>query len=322
MRPEPRPEMRPEPRTEVRAEARPEPRAIDPLAGLAAELSRVQPEAPAQKMRPPREREIPRARARSPIARRPPAPAAETRRRPTPTRTSPRWRNAWKRPCAGRSRPSRAAPSAPSRQPMMPAAAPEPMMPEPVAETHAARRCAAHSGAAAARRRGGASHRNPFTTASNRRWRACSAAQTAKLENSKDRPLRPSSDGGGRYRDDPCGGCVSGRCARHQHQSRSGRRAHGTRDPAHRLHHGALAGAVDPDHDDLVHAHRRGAVAAAHRARHRDRAAQCGDRRARALPHRLRDGAGAADRLRQRHPPAGQQRDQRRAGLRARLRSR
>ena len=60
------------------------------------------------------------------------------------------------------------------------------------------------------------------------------------------------------------------------------------------LHHGAVAGAVDPDHDDLVHAHRRGAVAAAHRARHRDRAAQCGDRRARPVPHRLRDGAGAS----------------------------
>ena len=100
---------------------------------------------------------------------------------------------------------------------------------------------------------------------------------------------------------DPCGGCVSGRRAGHQHQSRSGRRAHGTRDPADRVHHGALAGAVDPDHDDLVHAHRGGALAAAHRARHRDRAAQRGDRRARAVPHRLRDGAGAADRLRLRH---------------------
>ena len=78
MRPEPRPEMRPEPRTEVRAErvdARPDPRAVDPLAGLAAELARVQPEPAAPKMRPPREREIPRARAPQPDRMRPPAPA-------------------------------------------------------------------------------------------------------------------------------------------------------------------------------------------------------------------------------------------------------
>ncbi len=36
-------------------------------------------------------------------------------------------------------------------------------------------------------------------------------------------------------------------------------------------------------------------LAAAHRARHRDRAAELGDDRARDVPHRLRDGAGAAE---------------------------
>jgi flagellar protein FliO/FliZ len=135
MRPEPRPEMRPEPRTEVRAEARPEPRAIDPLAGLAAELSRVQPEAPAQKMRPPREREIPRARAPQPDRMRPPAPAAEDTSAADADQNlaemAQRLEAALRRPKPAE--PSRA--DAPSRQPMMPAAAPEPMMPEPVAES-------------------------------------------------------------------------------------------------------------------------------------------------------------------------------------------
>ena len=80
MRPEPRAEMRPEPRSDVRPEprsdVRPEPRTADPLAGLAAELSRVQPEAPAPKPRPQpqREREIARARAPQPERMRPPPP--------------------------------------------------------------------------------------------------------------------------------------------------------------------------------------------------------------------------------------------------------
>ena len=141
MRPEPRPEMRPEPRTEVRAEARPEPRAVDPLAGLAAELSRVQPEAPAQKMRPPREREIPRARAPQPEQPRranvPPPPSNEL----TPSddqnlaEMAQRLEAALRRPKAAE--PGRA--DAPSRQPMQPMmpSAPEPMMSEPVAESAA-----------------------------------------------------------------------------------------------------------------------------------------------------------------------------------------
>jgi flagellar protein FliO/FliZ len=104
MRPEPRAEMRPEPRDmraeprdmrpEPRPEVRPEPRpaAVDPLAGLAAELSRAQPEAPAPKPRPIREREAPmrereasaprerepmRARAPQPERMRPAAPPME-----------------------------------------------------------------------------------------------------------------------------------------------------------------------------------------------------------------------------------------------------
>lgn len=69
---EPEPPRRAEPRVDTRPEPRAEPRSSDPLAGLAAELSRVQPEplsriapepmAPPPKMRPPpREREAPRA---------------------------------------------------------------------------------------------------------------------------------------------------------------------------------------------------------------------------------------------------------------------
>jgi flagellar protein FliO/FliZ len=137
MRPEPRPEMRPEPRTEVRAEARPEPRAVDPLAGLAAELSRVQPEPAAPKMRPPREREIPRARPPQPERMRPPPPppAAEDT---TAADADQNLAEMAQRLEAALRRPKPAEPGrgeAPSRQPMMPPAAPEPMMPEPVAES-------------------------------------------------------------------------------------------------------------------------------------------------------------------------------------------
>ncbi len=140
MRPEPRPEMRPE-RTEVRAEraeARPEPRVVDPLAGLAAELSRVQPEPPAPKMRPPREREIPRARAPQPERMRaptPPPPAAED---PSDSNADQNLAEMAHRLEAALRRPKPAEPrasEAPSKQPMMPLAAPESMMPEPVAET-------------------------------------------------------------------------------------------------------------------------------------------------------------------------------------------
>ena len=67
--------------------------------------------------------------------------------------------------------------------------------------------------------------------------------------------------------------------AGHQHQLRPGRRPDRARHPADRAADGAVARAVDPGDDDVVHADRRGAVAAAHRARHRDRAAQRGDRR-------------------------------------------
>ena len=133
MRPEPRPEMRPEPRTEVRAEARPEPRAVDPLAGLAAELARVQPEAPAQKMRPPREREIPRARAPQPEQRRPAAPPQEPEDQNVDqnlAEMAQRLEAALRRPKPAEQR----GPEAPSKQSMMPAA-PEPMMQDPVGET-------------------------------------------------------------------------------------------------------------------------------------------------------------------------------------------
>jgi hypothetical protein len=78
MRPEPR-DMRPEPRPEVRPE--PRPATVDPLAGLAAELSRGQPEAPAAKPRPIREREAPAPREREPMRARAPQPE---RVRPAP----------------------------------------------------------------------------------------------------------------------------------------------------------------------------------------------------------------------------------------------
>lgn len=78
-RPEPRPEPRIDMRTEPRMEPRPEPRPADPLAGLAAELSRAQPEAPAPRPRPqPREREVARARAPQTERMRPPPPPPPT----------------------------------------------------------------------------------------------------------------------------------------------------------------------------------------------------------------------------------------------------
>ena len=150
-----------------------------------------------------------------------------------------------------------------------------------------------------------------------RRWPACSAVRQERRD-SHFRPPCSSCDGGGRgSRGPPRDG--ASRRAGHQRQFRTGQRADRARDPDDRAADGAVAGAVDPRHDDVVHAHRGGAVAAAHRARHRDRAAQRGDRLARAVPDRLRDGPGAATRLRHRHQAADRQRDHRRAGLRARL---
>ena len=114
--------------------------------------------------------------------------------------------------------------------------------------------------------------------ASKKRWQACSAVP-GRRDGTRVRRLRPSHDGGG---DSASPRSQSRARSRHQHQLRPGHRRDRARDPIDRAAHGAVAGAVDPGHDDLVHAHRRGAVAVAHRARHRDRAAQRGDRVARA----------------------------------------
>ena len=54
-------------------------------------------------------------------------------------------------------------------------------------------------------------------------------------------------------------------------------------------------------------------VVLSHRAGHRDRAAECDDRVACALPHRLGNGACPAERLRHRHQAARRQSDYRRA---------
>jgi hypothetical protein len=123
----------------ARVEARPEPRVVDPLAGLAAELSRVQPEPAAPKMRPPREREIPRARAPQPDRMRAPAPpqAAED---PSAADADQNLAEMAQRLEAALRRPKPAEPGRaepPSRQPMMTAPAPEPMMPGPHAESAA-----------------------------------------------------------------------------------------------------------------------------------------------------------------------------------------
>jgi flagellar protein FliO/FliZ len=132
VRPEPRAE-RPEPRIDVR----PEPRTVDPLAGLAAELSRVQPEAPAPKLRPPqREREIARARAPQQPERMRPPPAPPAAMDETTSANADqnlaemaqRLEAALRRPKA----PEPRGPEAPPKQAMMPPPVSEPMMPEPV----------------------------------------------------------------------------------------------------------------------------------------------------------------------------------------------
>ena len=157
------------------------------------------------------------------------------------------------------------------------------------------------------------------TTILNRRWPACSAVHPANLDR-YFRPPCPSFDGGGWSSRGDNGGGGDARCrAGHQRQFRARQRAHRARDPDDRAAHGAVAGAVDPGDDDVVHPHRRGAVASAHGARHRHSAAQRGHHIAGAVSHRLRHGAGAADGLRDRRQAARQQRDHRRAGLRARL---
>jgi hypothetical protein len=153
MRAETRSDMRAEPRSDMRPEPRPEPRTADPLAGLAAELARVQaePAPPIPKPRPPREREAPRARApqpERPVERLRPVPPADE---PAAADADQNLAEMAQRLEAALRRPKQAAgdqPRAPEFAPrpalMTAPAAPEPMMePDPIpmmaepAETHA-----------------------------------------------------------------------------------------------------------------------------------------------------------------------------------------
>ena len=163
------------------------------------------------------------------------------------------------------------------------AATPEPDVPDEAARRRRRRRRRRRS-ARPARARPSARTPSParinrrFTTASNRRWRVCWAVRPRP----DARPMGPPRSV--HNRSGLCSGTsVLGDAARragYQHQSRARRRR---RRRAQRAHHpvdraddGAVAGAVDPGHDDVVYPHRGGAVAVAHRARHRDRAAQFG----------------------------------------------
>jgi flagellar protein FliO/FliZ len=94
-----------------------------------------------------------------------------------------------------------------------------------------------------------------------------------------------------------CRGICAGHLDQLRQRGNRRRRRDRARDPADRHHHGPVARARDPRHGDVVHAHRRGAVAPAHRDRPADRAAQCRDHFAGAFSHRLRHGAGVSDRL-------------------------
>ena len=148
MRSEPRPEVRPEPRPEIR----PEPRPADPLAGLAAELSRVNPDAPAGKppSRPPRE--AARARAPQPERVRPVAPPPSMDEAQTSSNAdqnlaemAQRLEAALRRPKAPESRATESAP-----KPVLMAPVPqEPMLSEPMAIPTAEPAAANDSGPAA-----------------------------------------------------------------------------------------------------------------------------------------------------------------------------
>jgi flagellar protein FliO/FliZ len=137
-RPEPRAEMRPEPRPEVR----PEPRMVDPLAGLAAELARVQPEPAGPKARPQRERDITRPRVPQPDRIRPLAPpSADEQSASTPDQNlaemAQRLEAALRRPKPAEPR----APEAASRPATAPAHEPRP---EPVVAPAVAESAAPH----------------------------------------------------------------------------------------------------------------------------------------------------------------------------------
>jgi hypothetical protein len=114
-----RQEMRPEPRADIR----PEPRVADPLAGLAAELSRVQPDAP--KPRPGREREF--ARAPRPDRIRPAPPPADEPAAPSADQNLADMAHQLE---AALRRPKTAEPRAPETA-SRPAAMARPAMPEP-----------------------------------------------------------------------------------------------------------------------------------------------------------------------------------------------
>jgi flagellar protein FliO/FliZ len=133
-RPEPRSEMRPEPRSEVR----PEPRMVDPLAGLAAELARVQSEPPGPKARPQRERDITRPRVPQPERIRPAGPpSADEQGASTPDQNlaemAQRLEAALRRPKPAEPRPpeavSRPATTTPAHEPR-PEPAPAPAVAE------------------------------------------------------------------------------------------------------------------------------------------------------------------------------------------------
>jgi hypothetical protein len=144
-RAEPRIDTRPEPRVEPR----PEPRQADPLAGLAAELSRAQPEPIAPPLRAPRERDresarqAPQPEHRAERARPAPAPVTEELVAPSPDKNladmAQRLEAALRRPRPSEPRapepPSRSAMAAPAPD-SIPEAAPVPMAPEPMVEAH------------------------------------------------------------------------------------------------------------------------------------------------------------------------------------------
>ena len=205
-----------------------------------------------------------------PTAAAPPPPALPAR-----TRISPRWRSGWKPRCAGRparradgrrrSRPSRRRPR--PRRAASPRSAP-PAPPAPPPKT------------------GFENLEDEMASLLGRpktRLREIARQSRVEFYSSCHPDCRRIA---GR----------SGARAGHQHQSRRRQwRRHRARDPADRAVDGAVDRAVDPGHDDVVHPDRGGAVAAAHRARHRDRAAELRHHRAGDVPDRLRDGAGAAE---------------------------
>ena len=226
------------------------------------------------------------------------APPPPPRRRPhrTPTRISPKWRNGWKPRCAGR-------PVTRLRRRSLPPVAPEP----PPAPPRRPRR------------------REPTA--------APPAPAEERLRKSRRRdgvPAGPSEDPFVRSAKVPrrvlflatliAAGSLTGPALAQDISINLGQGNGGVTERAIQLIALLTVLSIAPSILIMMTSFTRIVVVLsllAHGARHRDRAAEFRHHRAGDVPHRVRDGTGAAEILRRRHQAAGRQRDRRRGRVAA-----